>query len=79
MKRSLGFVVLVLTFASSAMIAATHPVPLELNMDTPKCLECHENKGKGKAVHSAIQMGCKTCHEVRIAKDVTRVKLTTTT
>jgi len=24
-------------------------------------------------------MGCKTCHEVRIAKDVTRVKLTTTT
>ena len=79
MKRSVGFLVLVLAFASSAVMAATHPVPLELNTDTPKCLECHENKGKGKAVHSAIQIGCKACHEIRVAKDVTRIKLITTT
>jgi len=48
-------------------------------MDAAKCLECHEDKAKGKAVHSAIATGCLSCHEVRVAKDVTRVKLTTTT
>src|ERR1035437_6895876 len=61
------------------MVAATHPVPLDASTDTPMCLECHENKGKGKAVHSAISTGCKSCHEIRIARDITRVKLTTTT
>ena len=45
----------------------------------PKCLECHEDKSKGKAVHSAIATGCLSCHEVRVNRDVTRVKLTTTT
>ena len=56
-----------------------HPVPLDKNVDSAKCLECHEDKSKGKNVHSAIAMGCTTCHEVRVNKDVTRVKLTTTT
>ena len=60
-------------------IAATHPVPLEKNTDAAKCLECHEDKTKGKAVHSAIAMGCLSCHEIRNNKDVTRVKLITTT
>jgi predicted CXXCH cytochrome family protein len=59
--------------------AGTHPVPLEKNADTAKCLECHEDKTKGKAVHSAIAMGCTTCHEIRVNRDITRVKLTTTT
>ena len=60
-------------------LAKTHPVPLEKNVDAAKCLECHEEKAKGKAVHSAIATGCLSCHEVRVTKDVTRVKLTTTT
>ena len=30
-------------------------------------------------MHSAIATGCLSCHEVRVTKDVTRVKLTTTT
>jgi predicted CXXCH cytochrome family protein len=34
---------------------------------------------KGKSVHSAIAMGCTTCHEIRVKKDTTRLKLTTTT
>jgi len=58
---------------------AVHPVPLEANTDAAKCLECHEDKSKGKFVHSAIAMGCLTCHEIRVNKDITRVKLTTTT
>ncbi|PWT75474.1 MAG: hypothetical protein C5B46_02535 [Proteobacteria bacterium] len=65
--------------AVSPALAKTHPVPLEKNVDSAKCLECHEDKSKGKAVHSAIATGCLSCHEVRVSRDVTRVKLITTT
>ena len=59
--------------------AAVHPVPLDKNVDAKKCLECHDDKTKHKFVHSAMQGGCLTCHEVRVNKDVTRVKLITAT
>jgi predicted CXXCH cytochrome family protein len=59
--------------------AAVHPVPLDPKTEPAKCLECHEDKSKGKAVHSAIAMGCLSCHEIRVNKDVTRIKLITTT
>lgn len=61
------------------MFAVKHPVPLEPKMDAAKCLECHQDKTKGTAVHSAIQMGCTSCHEVRVHKDITHVKLVTAT
>jgi predicted CXXCH cytochrome family protein len=60
-------------------IAAKHPVRLDPNVDAAKCLQCHADKTKGKAVHSAMKMGCLSCHEVRVSKEVTRVKLVTTT
>jgi predicted CXXCH cytochrome family protein len=56
-----------------------HPVPLDKNADSAKCLECHAEKTKGKNVHTAISTGCTSCHEIRVNKDVTRVKLITTT
>ena len=56
-----------------------HPVPLDKNTDTAKCLECHADKAKGKSVHTAVSTGCTSCHEIRVNKDVTRVKLITTT
>jgi len=56
--------------------AGVHPVPIDKNTN---CAQCHEDKTKGKFVHSAIAMGCTTCHEIRTNKDVTRVKLTTST
>jgi predicted CXXCH cytochrome family protein len=59
--------------------ADIHPVPLERNADSAKCLECHAEKAKGKSVHTAISTGCTSCHEIRVNKDVTRVKLITTT
>jgi len=59
--------------------ASKHPVPLQPASDMATCVQCHEDKTKGKAVHSAIAMGCQGCHEVRINKDATYVKLTTTT
>ncbi len=68
----------VLAIAVLPAAAKTHPVPLDKNVDSAKCLECHEDKSKGKAVHSAIATGCLSCHEVRVNKDVTRIKLTTT-
>ena len=69
----------VLAIAVAPALAKTHPVPLDKNVDAAKCIECHEDKTKGKAVHSAIATGCLSCHEVRISNDITRVKLTTTT
>jgi len=65
--------------AADSSLAKTHPVPLEPGADAAKCITCHEDKTKGKAVHSAIATGCLSCHEVRISKDVTRIKLTTVT
>jgi len=59
--------------------ADIHPVPLEKNTDSAKCLECHADKAKGKSVHTAISTGCTSCHEIRVNRDVTRVKLITTT
>jgi predicted CXXCH cytochrome family protein len=79
MTRLLRAVVVAALMLSALVLRAdTHPVPLEKNVDAAKCLECHEDKSKGPHVHSAIQMGCTSCHEVRTSKDVTRVKLITT-
>jgi len=79
--RSIAVLAVVL-FSTSFLFAAKHPVPLDPNTDPAKCLECHADKTKGASVHSAMQMGCLACHEVRVIKsrdkkheDVTRVKL----
>jgi predicted CXXCH cytochrome family protein len=59
--------------------ADIHPVPLDKNADSAKCLECHADKAKGKHVHTAVATGCTSCHEVRVNRDITRVKLITAT
>ena len=65
--------------SSSLLYSAIHPVPLEKNTDSAQCIACHEDKAKGKVVHPAVTAGCTSCHEIRVNKDVTRVKLITTT
>ncbi|MGZ4825215.1 MAG: cytochrome c3 family protein, partial [Terriglobales bacterium] len=70
---------LVLISALPKVFAKVHPVPLDKNADASTCLQCHDDKTKGKSVHSAMQTGCLSCHEVRVNKDVTRIKLTTAT
>ena len=70
---------LVVLGAANSSLAKTHPVPLEPNTDAAKCITCHEDKTKGKSVHSAIATGCLSCHELRVSKDVTRIKLTAVT
>jgi len=76
-KASRSILAVSVALSSSVVFAAIHPVPLDKNTDSAKCIECHEDKAKGKFVHSAIQMGCTSCHEIRANKDVTRVKLIT--
>jgi len=79
-KHLCALAITVLTLlCGSRVLGDVHPVPLDKNTPSSKCLECHEDKTKGKAVHSAIQLGCTSCHEIRVNKDVTRVKLITTT
>jgi predicted CXXCH cytochrome family protein len=68
-----------ISMLATRSFAAVHPVPLDKNTDAAKCLECHEDKSKGKHVHTAISAGCTSCHEIRVTKDVTRVKLITAT
>jgi predicted CXXCH cytochrome family protein len=77
-KWPLAYAFALVAFARPAL-AAKHPVPLDPKADPSTCIACHEDKTKGKAVHSAIAMGCTSCHEIRASKDVTRVKLITTT
>ena len=79
LAMTLGSAVVLLLVGVAPVKADIHPVPLEKNTDSAKCLECHAEKAKGKAVHTAISTGCTACHEIRVNKDVARVKLTTTT
>ena len=57
--------------------AGIHPVQLPKSADTPQCIECHEDKTKGKDVHPAVGMGCMICHLIRNTTDTTRVNLKT--
>ncbi len=75
---TLACFLVVVIFAGPAS-AAKHPVPLDPKADPATCITCHENKTKGKSVHSAIAMGCLSCHEIRVNRDNTYVKLITAT
>ena len=66
---------LLILCGGSRAATAVHPVPLDPKTDSAKCLECHEDKSKGKFVHSAIATGCLSCHEIRTNRDVTHIKL----
>jgi predicted CXXCH cytochrome family protein len=70
---------LLVILAARPAAAKEHPVPLDKNAPSSQCIECHEDKTEGKAVHSAIATGCLSCHEIRTSKIATHVKLITTT
>ena len=76
--RALWFSAAALLLMATPAFAGKHPVPLDKNTSGETCIGCHENKTKGTAVHSAIATGCTSCHEVRVNKSATYVKLTTT-
>jgi predicted CXXCH cytochrome family protein len=65
-----------LSFASSSFAEIPrHPVVLPENVAPSKCLECHNDKAKGKFVHTAISMGCTVCHSVANVKGATYITL----
>ncbi len=76
-RSAMYIVVTVLCFVALRVgaHAAEHPVPLGKNPDAAKCIECHVDKAKGKHVHSAIAMGCTTCHTVTSQKNATLISL----
>ncbi|MFZ0798837.1 MAG: cytochrome c3 family protein [Terriglobales bacterium] len=80
-SRCLGTDVLIfvafIALLTARATAAVHPVPLDPKSDGSNCVQCHADKSKGKFVHSAIAMGCLSCHEIRVNRDITRVKLIT--
>ena len=73
-KRVMFLLLLVLAWGLPAL-AAEHPVPLPKDVQDKDCLECHDDKTKGKAVHSAMQMGCSACHNVKSDGTTTTVEL----
>ena len=75
MKRVPIICLLLAVSAVPRLWAGEHPVPLEKGVDTAKCLECHEDKGKGKFVHSVIATGCTACHDVKTEKETTTINL----
>jgi len=74
-SKKLWFLLLLVLACGLPVAAAEHPVPLPKDVQDKNCLECHDDKTKGKAVHSAIQMGCSTCHSVKTTGDTTTVEL----
>ena len=72
-KTLLMLLLVVLAVGARLAAAAEHPVKLEKDAD---CATCHEEKTKGKAVHTAIAMGCTTCHDVKTEGETTTVTLT---
>ncbi|HXW12918.1 MAG TPA: cytochrome c3 family protein, partial [Terriglobia bacterium] len=77
MKRLLPFVLLV-GLAIPELEAARHPA-LDANTDSAKCITCHADKTSSKSAHAKGQVNCLSCHEVRVNKDITRIKLITPT
>lgn len=80
MKKAVQVLSIWIFFAGTThLFAAIHPVALPPNVDSKTCIECHEDQAEGKVVHPAVAMGCTSCHEIRSTKNVTRIKLITTT
>lgn len=77
-RLGLSLPILVALLAMPA-IGKVHPVALDKDTKDSKCLECHEDKTKGKVVHKAVASGCYSCHELRLTKDTTRITLTAAT
>ncbi len=79
LAKRVTLVVLLAGLAVTRLEAIKHPAMLDPNITSDKCLECHSDLAKGKTVHTAMSKGCLTCHEVRVSKDATHVKLITPT
>jgi len=69
--------VFLIALAGPQVKASKHPVMLDANVDSAKCVTCHGDKTQAKSPHTTMKGGCLSCHEVRVGKDITRMKLIT--
>ncbi len=71
--KQLGLTFFVFSAFGSSLWGREHPVKVEKNFDAAQCVTCHEDKTKGKFVHSAIAIGCNACHAVKNIGVVTSI------
>jgi len=62
----------------SATDSSDHPYLEAKDRKTETCLKCHPTKNQGKFVHTAVEMGCESCHQAASADDKTTITLRAT-
>ncbi len=55
-----------------------HPFIEQTDIKSETCLTCHPEKKQGKFVHSAIGMGCESCHRATSEKSKMTITLLVT-
>lgn len=53
-----------------------HPYIAPDAIKSENCLTCHPDKKEGKAVHTAVGMGCENCHQATSEKDKEKTSIT---
>lgn len=61
MARALIFVLLVELLGPRLGYARAHPTRVDENSN---CIECHADRATGAYVHSAVKLGCTSCHKI---------------
>ena len=63
---------------AAAQEKSEHPYIEPGDLKTETCVKCHEDKNKGKFVHSAVAMGCESCHQAASENEKTTITLLAT-
>jgi predicted CXXCH cytochrome family protein len=72
----LPFVVFLLPpFRLGAEDSLDHPVIERKDIKRETCLTCHPEKNEGRFVHTAVRMGCPTCHQITSERNKTTITL----
>jgi len=70
--------VMLFSFSRRAPAGQTteHPFIAPEDIKSETCLTCHPDKKEGKAVHTAVGMGCENCHQATSEKDKEKTTIT---
>lgn len=61
---------------SSAGQTTEHPYMAPDDIKSETCLTCHPDKKEGKAVHTAVGIGCESCHQTISQKEKAKTTIT---
>ena len=69
---------MLITFSRTSPAEQTteHPFISPDDIKSETCLTCHPDKKEGKAVHTAVGMGCENCHQATSEKDQEKTTIT---